>query len=376
MPVRGWWLAIVLMTAGCGTEAPVDGGAADGGRVGDGGPSDPGAACREDALGACEYRPRQHTTDQVDGVMVDNPAYGRRFPITVRFPTDAEGPIPVIVASHGGTFNDMGHELLGTWGDTLASAGFGVIHIAHVEFGTPDATRLCEDLGIPEAECVADGSYNPGVVFKPSDGVAVLDALEDIAAMLEDARGVRLDPSRVATLGWSGGTQVGLTLLGAERDVSPSVRHTAADDRIAGAMALSPHGPGFSGYFASGSETSMDAVTRPILIATGDHDFKEGNPELLPSIRRQTFDNLPGGAGTQRLLYSRLPVGVGGHGTYNLGDLESDEPRLQRLSLALTSVARAFFDATLRDEAAARAYLDSDAPRVLAGADDTEWSAR
>ena len=54
------------------------------------------------------------------------------------------------------------------------------------------------------------------------------------------------------------------------------------------------------------------------------------------------------------MLYSNLAVEVGGHATYDLGDLNSSAARVRRLSLALRSGVLAFLDAYLRASQSAR----------------------
>ena len=360
-------LSVALLLGCVGGDGPEpDAGRADAG-------SD-GAECSPADFRGCIYAPREYSVSQVDGYTVRAPSYDREFPIRVRHPIEVETPLPVVLVSHGGTFNDDGHEELEAWGEVLAAAGYAAIHLAHVYPEVALIERICEEQSVPADECVPDGSYNPATVLRSVDAIATLDDLEEISAWLEAMTGARLDPSRVATLGWSGGSQTGLALLGSRRDLSPSVRFQLADARVAGAVALSPQGPGFSGYFEDETGTSMDDVRRPVLIATGANDIKEERMELLPAIRRRTYENLPGGNGDQRLLFSELPPDVGNHVTYSRPRTNSSDERLVRLSEALASTTRAFLDALLRDDAAAEGYLDSDAPRTLAG--DASWEAR
>ena len=136
---------------------------------------------------------------------------------------------------------------------------------------------------------------------------------------------------------------------------------------------MSPSGPGFGGLYDEGGTTSWDAMRGPFLMATGTNDQKPLKPELTGAIRRLPFEAQP--ADSERwLLYSNLAVGIGGHGTYNLGDLDSRDERVQRLSAAIASSALAVLDAHLRDDARARAWLASDDARVLAG--DLDWLSR
>jgi hypothetical protein len=104
----------------------------------------------------------------------------------------------------------------------------------------------------------------------------------------------------------------------------------------------------------------------------GTNDVKPASPELTGAVRRQAFDLQPA-EGNRYLLYSNLEVGIGGHGTYDLGDFDSPGP-LADLSLALTSSVLAFLDAELNGSDAAKAWLASDKALLLAG--DAEWSKK
>ena len=379
-------VALFVLTASCGDDdvGVEDAGLEDAGRedaghdatTDDGGALD--ASVDEDATPVCSevdwercvYPIAESDDLEVEGFIVEDPPFRRRFPVLVRYPAEGEGPLPVVLASHGGTFNEMGHRLLGPWGRTLARAGYAVVHMAHRIPAEADLPRFCMALGVPMASCNFD-DFSPQVAAKAIDAVAVLDSAEALSAWFEDQTGRTLDLSRVGTVGWSGGSQTGMTLLGAVRylDDAQTVTFTMRDERVVGALALSVQGPGFSGYFDEGVDgTSMDAVTTPLLIGTGDNDYKaEANPELTPAVRRQTYENLPGADGQQWLFYSQLPLEVGGHETHHLDDLRHPDERVVRASLALQSVGRAFMDAVLRELPEGAEYLASGDAVVLAG---------
>ena len=94
---------------------------------------------------------------QVDGYTVRAPSYDREFLIRVRHPIEVETPLPVVLVSHGGTFNDDGHEELEAWGEVLAAAGYASIHLAHVYPEVALIERICEEQSVPADECVPDG---------------------------------------------------------------------------------------------------------------------------------------------------------------------------------------------------------------------------
>lgn len=132
--------------------------------------------------------------------------------------------------------------------------------------------------------------------------------------------------------------------------------------------------------------TPESAGARPAQLLMGAHedhaeraanDVKENKPALTGENRRMPFSAQPAD-GSRYLLYSNLPVGTGGHDTYDLADLGASDARLERLSRALRSVVLAFLDAHVRGDARAKAWLAADAAHTLAAVEpaDAEWSRR
>jgi len=298
---------------------------------------------------------------------------GRSLPILIRYPTDVKGPIPVVIYSHGGGFDNNGQHLGRDWAGALNGHGYAVVHLAHSETDAAGFAAMCAFAGVPESECQT-GTFEAPVVARPLDISAILDERAEIGAWFNQETGKQLDGTRIVVMGWSGGSIAPLSLLGGRRQVSPtSPVYTAADDRVRAAIALSPQGPGFSGAFDNGTDHTWRDITKPVLVATGVNDVKPDNPELLGSIRRQAWEKLPGGNGNQRLLYSLLPVGTGGHGTFNLDDINSTDMSVRRFSVALSSAARAFLDVEMKDSVRAAAYLASGDVDVLADAEQADW---
>jgi hypothetical protein len=351
-------------------EAPLD--ADDAGSPADAGAGAPNE-CSDTSFDACRYQGSVHTVRQLDAGTVHDPLLDRDNPIVVRAPGDAPGPFPVVVFSHGGELDDRGHLLSQVWGETIASFGYVVIHVGHTVPSRAETRRMCRLASVPIAECT-NATFAVDAVARPRDVIAILDDLPRIASLLAADGGPAIDAERIAVAGWSAGSTTGLGLAGSVREISPTVtRFRIVDERPLAFIALSPQGPGFAAYFETETENSWQEIDRPVLVATGDNDINPSNDGLFGIIRREAYEDLPGGGLDQHLLYSHLAEGVGRHGTYNLGDLGSADPDLSRLSLALVSTAAAFLDAELRDDADAIAYLASSQPAVLAGAAHTEW---
>lgn len=324
-----------------------------------------------DDLTACGYRPLGlPLRDDLTSVTSTDEVTGRVLPLLIRAPRTG-GPYPVVLFEHGGALREGGENDSGEWGALIASHGYVVVHVGHPTATSATAMVICTE-GVSIADCTADPEL-VHTIARPLDVIAVLDDLPAIAAALTAAGGPAADTSRVGIAGWSAGTQAPVTLLGATRQLTTTTRFGRTDARPLVAVMMSPTGAGFHHFFRTATEHSWSALRGPTLMLTGVNDIKPDEPDLIGSIRREPFDFAPAD-GTHRLLYSLLPADVGAHGTYNLADRESSDPRLRRLSAALGSLALAFLDEHPKDDADAAAYLASDAPRLLAG--EAEYLSR
>ncbi len=326
---------------------------------------------------ACLYPSQGLEFTVREGYEVEDPVTGRSLPILARIPK-GPGPFPVVVWSHGGGFSTTAHKQSVAWGSLLARHGYVVIHLAHTPPTTDTGLAVCAAASIPQADCspdAGDPDDNPLlVVIRSYDLVAILDKLPALSKWSTDNGGPGLDLDRVAVAGWSAGSRAPVTLLGAVTHPSSNAPpFSMPDERVKAALMMSPTGPGFGGFYDEAGETSWDDLRGPSFFATGVHDVKPKKPELDGPSRRFGFDHQPA-SGSSYLLYSHLPVGTGGHDTYNLADAQSDDARLANLTLALGSAALAFLDAYLRDDAAALVWLQSDMAKQLAG--DVDWENR
>ncbi|MEW6431289.1 MAG: hypothetical protein AB1730_07245 [Myxococcota bacterium] len=346
------------------------GGTADGGTGG--GSGNPDGGCSEANLPACNYPVGAGTFTQRQSTITD-PVTGRVLPLLARVPAGS-GPFPVVVYSHGGGLLDQGHLQSTEWAESLAQHGFLTVNVGHVGLDTDAGVTLCGLAQVPMSECVAptdDDTDGLLALVKARDLTAVLDALPALKQTLEMAGGPQVDLAHVAVMGWSAGSRAPLIMHGATFHPSASAPlYSSPHNLPVAAVALSPTGPGYGGFFAETGNSSWDQVRGPVFTATGDNDVKPTKPGLTGPVRRVSWERQPAD-GTRWLLYSKLPPGVGGHSTYNLEDLTSTDPRLQRISYALRSAVLAFLDAQLKGDPAAAAYLASGDVLTLAG--DADW---
>jgi predicted dienelactone hydrolase len=299
-------------------------------------------------LATGEYKtPNEYQAGVLQNYTVRDAKRNRSFQILVRYPIGAPSPLPLVVFSHGGGFNNAGHRSYDEWGIVLARAGYAVIHIAHAE-NALDAH--CAVLKIPASECepsdfrkeVSEGGSLLVLWYdRPRDASAVLDDLDNI----ERAANVKFDRNRIGAAGHSGGSHTVMSLAGALVDVSPSVHNLfSGDSRFKAFLNNSPQGIGHVGMTGN----SWDKITAPVMIATGARDISEGEEAIA---RLDSFKAMRGP--DKYLLYIDSPGA--NHSTFGLGDGGTDA---LKPIVAINGIA--FFDAYLRGYPEAKAWLNSD----------------
>lgn len=338
----------------------------------------------------CLYRSPRAFQDirEVVGMNLEGAIGGRTLPVLIRYPADAREPLPVVVWAHAGGWSATGHRSGDAWSASLARAGYAVVHVAHVPPTRAQLDAICVTVGITRrAECEdlsltgdhdGDGTATRNTfeaigVGRAADTRLVLDRLGGIADRFTTQTSVRLDTARVTVAGWSGGSQNPMGLAGAARDLSATLsRYTNPDPRPVAFIAISPQGPGYSGFFATAMGSSWDAVRGPTLVMTGDGDEKPANT-LTGPIRRRAFELMP--TGQKYLFYSRVQNPDIAHGDFNLGGAMSGDARRVALAESLVSVALAFLDAHVRGEAGALRWLAADDARAGVSG-DADWVRR
>jgi hypothetical protein len=250
-----------------------------------------------------------------------------------------------------------------------------------------------EEFGTCEADPAFGGGYCRYIKNlhwdRPNDFREVLDWVEDQASggMLDGV----VDIGRIAYAGHSAGAGSTMMVAGASR----SIRDTAEDQlvmdtRPVAFMSCSPQGPDDVGFSTASfgrerceelaaPEDRSGCLTRPHLVLTGLGDGGDNAGEN----RRLSFDLAPAGERYLAYLTELAPQ----HTTFDYktegceryardNELGSEFPeRCNTYRLWIRSAALAFFDATLRDNADAQAYLKSDNMSVLSGS-ALEWIAK
>jgi len=286
----------------------------------------------------------------------------RDVPILIRYPIGTPAPLPVVLWSHGGGYNNNGHHRQEVWGETLARFGYAVIHMSHTD---DEAGAHGFALGIPRDDCEGEDLQNG----EPSEGGTLIslwyDRPRDASAVLDDLGNIEthfrldLDDRRVAVGGFSGGAFTVMALAGALADFSPSVLAvSSADPRFRAFLANSPQGVDRLGM----TETSWDGIAAPVLVQTGFND-NAGQEEARD--RLDPYRHMP--PADKYLQYLDSP-----EAQHPVFGLDEDGSRPLRFYVANAGVA--FFDAHLLDRPEAQAWLESNPLDGLSGAISTiDW---
>ena len=314
----------------------------------------------------CLYRPPQVTFGETDATITYTDVAGRQRPlnITIRQPDIPDGPLPVVVWSHGGAHGQTNSSsALREWSEVTARAGYLTVSIAHTPRDVAERHDLCTAIGIttPE-ECEVFKYLNWD---RPHDIKEVLDELE--RQNLHGPLRGRIALDRIAVGGHSAGSGGALSIGGAVRVFNGALR-SYADNRPVAFLAFSPQGPTSEGFFDTDfhrPDTSWDPLHRAVLIGTGDGDGGCDPPgTCIPGgepayARRAGFNRMPDGG--KYLLYVHDADAY--HGLFGL---DSDctakgvsAPKCRAFHDWLTSAALAFLDARVKGINTASVWLQN-----------------
>jgi dienelactone hydrolase len=277
---------------------------------------------------------------EADVTLTDS-ARKRDLPVDVTYP-NGPGPFPVVVYSHGdgGSGNDA-RPLARFW----ATHGYVVLAPSHRD---PPSAKNGTDPKAWEARA-RDLSF-------------LIDSLPGVGERVAPLAG-KLDAGRVGVGGHSYGAYTAGLLAGATIATgkgSKSKTESFADPRAKAFLLLSPPGAGLRGWTAG----SWTDVARPLLVVTGSRD--KGSKGQAPSWRLDAFRLSPPGDKFALFLEGASHLSYTGRyaepGASLSGRGKGAPPADVEVALFkdVKAVSVAFWDEFLRDDAAARAFLDSD----------------
>lgn len=278
----------------------------------------------------------------------------REIPIRV-YLAPGPNPAPVILFSHGLGGSREGNAYLGQhW----ARRGFVGVFLQHPG---SDST-VWQD--VPPARRIAamrEAASGRNFMLRVGDVSAVLDQLVEWNETGVPALGGRLEMTKVGMSGHSFGAVTTQAVSGQRTRIGAK---PFTDARITAALLLSPSSP------REGTpRQAFSRVAMPWLLMTGTHDTALiGSADV--ASRLAVFPALPPGGKYELVLYR------GEHSAFTdralPGDTERRNPNHHRVILAIST---AFWEAHLRQDSAARAWLDSDGPGAVLETGD-RWQSK
>lgn len=294
-------------------------------------------------------RPAEARAKTVE-LVVHDAARERDIPVLVYLPP-AGASAAVVLFSHGLGGSRHGATYLG---EHWSARGYVAVFVQHPGSDT-DVWR-----DVPRAERLAaleQAASMENFLRRTQDIPAVLDQLETWNDDPAHPLGGRMDLERVGMSGHSFGAVTTQAVSG-QRYGRMGPRFS--DKRIDAALAMSPSGPG-KGTPAG----AFGAVSIPWLLMTGTNDVSLIGTQT-PETRLTVFAALPPSGEMYQLVLNGAE-----HSAFADRARPSDKkPHNPNHHQAILAISTAFWDAYLREDAAARAWLDGDGPRrVLDEAD-------
>jgi len=308
--------------------------------------------------GAYKLADGPYAVEQTKNLTLRDAKRDKDLAVTITYPK-RDGPFPTIVFSHGaGGAGDSRMPLVRSW----ASHGYVIAAPTHADSialrrqKEPDA-----DMGGTLRKAMADGE---GWKNRARDVAFVIDSLGEIQEKVPALKG-RLDAKRLGVGGHSYGAYTSQLIAGA-RVIMPGALEatTLADERPRAFLLLSPQGRGQMGLTAR----SWAAIARPMMAMTGSRD--RGATGQGPEEKLEPFKFAPAGdkygvliRDAYHMSFLGRPAELGAAAGLlaaftSPGIAETDQAAVFD---AIKVATIAFWDAYLKDDAKARAYLQSDA---------------
>lgn len=283
----------------------------------------------------------------------------RDLPVRVYLPAQ-KSAAPMVLFSHGLGGSRENNAYLGKhW----SARGYVVVVVQHP--GSDES--VWKDKPAPERAMAMKQAANlPNVLLRLADIPAVLDQLGRWNAEEGHALHGRLD---LAHMGMSGHSFGAVTTQGVSGQNAPGVGARFTDPRIKAALMMSPSTPA-----AGSAEKAFGGVKLPWLLMTGTKDVARIGAMTVGatdvSARLNVYPALPPGDKYEVVLKD---AEHGAFGDRTLpGESAQRNPNHHRAILALST---AFWDAFLKEDAAAKSWLNGDGPRSVLEKDD-HWQRK
>lgn len=268
-----------------------------------------------------------------------------------------EAAVPVILFSHGLGGNREGGTL---WADHWASYGYLVVQMQH--HGSDDGLWK----GKSPRELASDmksGMTLQNLQLRIQDVAFVIDEVQRRAKDKEGPFALA-DATRIGMSGHSFGAQTTLAVSG---QATPS-GVTSLEKRISASIAFSPNARNKSNV-----DKQFGSITLPFFSVTGTKDGEILGDGTKPGDRQIPYQNMPKGDNKGDKYLAVFESGdhmvFGGHNMR----MRFSPKRDAEIQAGVKAATLAFWDATLKNDAAARQWLRENFQATLKSGDTFEW---
>ncbi len=290
---------------------------------------------------------------EVRSITLADKARGKDLTLRITYPKVDAGvaqKFPLIIFSHGAMgAKELGDPLVDHW----VSHGYIVIRPTHgdsLSLLTPEERRkaMFRMRKYVNSEAVM-GQWDD----RPADIKFILESLDTIQTKAPVINN-RIDRTRIAHGGHSFGAHTAMLLAGLnlKHPTRPGQRVQLDDKRLRCFVMVSPQGPG-----ATIDAASYNAIKKPALFITGDNDGSpvRGQEDKAGEWRRNAYDKAS--PGDKHLLW--IKDAHHDFGGINGRRYPGSGPRNDAMVNYVKTTALAMWDAHLKDNATAKAYLKS-----------------
>jgi predicted dienelactone hydrolase len=281
----------------------------------------------------------------IDNITLTDQARNRQIPLRIYYPKAAGLRSPVLLVSHG----MGGSKTSGNWvGKFMASHGYVCIFITH--FGS-DSSLLDLSAGLEENIKRLQKSFLDQVntLNRPLDITKVIDALEQIENTHPALKG-RMDLKNIGLSGHSFGAFTALTVAGGYAEAARKLYNKSfGDPRPKAFLGMSP--PGTSPE--TDPKPIFNEIIRPTMIMTGSNDLDNIiKPPRTAESRMDAYKHMPPG--------DKYALWIEGAYHHTFGDGRAGQT-IDPFARKMTRIVHlAFFDAYLKGDQTAKAFLKSD----------------
>jgi len=284
-------------------------------------------------------------------------ARDRPVPVKVYLKPSAEpsdSPQPVIIFSHGlGGSRENSAYLGNHWADH----GYVAVFVQHA--GSDEEVWKTVDRS-ERMSALKSAASLEAALARYADIPFVIDQLEKWNVETDHALKGKLKLEKIGLCGHSFGAVTTQALMGQRFRVDRSFH----DPRIDAFFAMSP-----SESRGISSAEAFGHISAPVLCMTGTEDDSPITPETTPESRREVYAAMPAGDKYQLVFEG------GGHFAFSDVGFH-DEKRIAHHHPAIQLISTRFWDANLKDDSSAKAWLQSSSPRTdaaLVEKDVWEW---